>query len=69
MHYSGYTEEYLLPGYQHLINKLNQEGFEKQYVVKKYANKKFLKASLYALEYAKVQLAGTGAGEEMAVGV
>ncbi|EIM90772.1 uncharacterized protein STEHIDRAFT_48903 [Stereum hirsutum FP-91666 SS1] len=67
VHYSGYTEEYLLPGYQHLINKLNQEGFEKQYVVKKYANKKFLKASLYALEYAKVQRAG--AGEEMAVGV
>jgi G2/mitotic-specific cyclin 2 len=35
-----------------LIQKLVEQDFTKQYVCKKYANKKFLKAALYAVEWA-----------------
>ncbi|KXN91726.1 G2/mitotic-specific cyclin cdc13, partial [Leucoagaricus sp. SymC.cos] len=51
--YSGYTEEQLLPGHQLLVEKLAESGFSRQYVCKKYANKKFLKASIFAIEWAK----------------
>ena len=36
-----------------LIQKLVEADFHKQYVCKKYANKKFLKASIYAIDYAR----------------
>ncbi|KIP12160.1 hypothetical protein PHLGIDRAFT_62567 [Phlebiopsis gigantea 11061_1 CR5-6] len=51
--YSGFTEEHLLPGHAMLIQKLVEVDFHKQYVCKKYANKKFLKASIYAIDYAR----------------
>ncbi|CCM04313.1 uncharacterized protein FIBRA_06484 [Fibroporia radiculosa] len=51
--YSGFTEEHLFPGHQLLIDKLTEAGFTKQHVCQKYANKKFLKASLYAIEWAR----------------
>ena len=35
-----------------LVQKLVEEGFTKQYVCRKYANKKFLKAAVYAVEWA-----------------
>ncbi|KAF9532536.1 cyclin-like protein [Crepidotus variabilis] len=57
--YSGFTEEYLIPGHNLLVDKLAEEGFHRQYVCKKYANKKFLKASVFAIEWAKSQLVGT----------
>ncbi|KZP31727.1 hypothetical protein FIBSPDRAFT_724078 [Athelia psychrophila] len=52
--HSGYTEEQLIPGHNLLSEKLTEEGFSRQYVCKKYANKKFLKASLFAIEWARV---------------
>lgn len=56
--YSGYTEEQLRPGHQWLIEKLTEDNFQRQYVCKKYANKKFLKASLFAIEWARVNVSG-----------
>lgn len=54
--YSGYTEEQLEPGYHMLVEKLTEPGFDKLYLYKKYAHKKFLKAAVYALEKAREQL-------------
>ena len=53
MFYSGYTEEFLLQGHNLIIDKLLELDFEKQYVSRKYANKKFLKASIFAMEWAR----------------
>ncbi|KAH8118223.1 cyclin [Phellopilus nigrolimitatus] len=50
--YSGYTEEHLIPGHNFVISKLLDAGFDRQYVSRKYANKKFLKASVYAIDWA-----------------
>ena len=52
--YSGYTEEYLISGHNYIIEKLLEPNFEKLYVSKKYANKKFLKASVFAIEWARM---------------
>ncbi|KAG9224860.1 B-type cyclin [Pleurotus ostreatus] len=52
--YSGFTEEQLLPGHLLLIDKLVGANFGKMYVHKKYAHKKFLKASIFATEWARV---------------
>jgi len=54
--FSGYTEEQLIPGHQMLIEKMNEENFSRQYVYKKYANKKFLKASVFATQWAKIHI-------------
>ena len=54
--HSSYTEEQLLPGHDLLIEKLTEDSFHKQYVCRKYANKKFLKASVFAIDWAKSQL-------------
>ena len=35
-----------------LVQKLVELDFSKQYVCKKYANRKFLKASIYAVDWA-----------------
>ena len=43
----------MLPGHAMLIQKLVEVDFQKQYVCKKYANKKFLKASIFAIDYAR----------------
>ncbi|GJE96592.1 cyclin [Phanerochaete sordida] len=51
--YSGFTEEHLRPGHAMLIQKLCEMDFSKQYVCRKYANKKFLKASIYAIDWAR----------------
>ncbi|KAF9476696.1 hypothetical protein BDN70DRAFT_811890 [Pholiota conissans] len=54
--HSGYTEEQLIPGHDLLVEKLTEDNFHRQYVCKKYANKKFLKASVFAIEWAKGHL-------------
>ncbi|KAI1797375.1 cyclin-like protein [Ganoderma leucocontextum] len=66
VYYSGSTEEHILPGHKLLIEKLTEDGFCEQHVCKKYATKKFLKASLYAVEWAQLHLHET-LGEEMNV--
>lgn len=57
--YSGYTEEQLIPGHELLVEKLTEENFSRQYVCRKYANKKFLKASVFAIEWAKIHYEAT----------
>ncbi|KAG8933252.1 hypothetical protein FRC02_012238 [Tulasnella sp. 418] len=51
IYYSNYTEAQLLPGFLLLVEDLAEDDFESQYVCKKYANKKFLKASLFARDW------------------
>lgn len=63
--YSGFTEEQLLPGHQLLVEKLAESGFSRQYVCKKYANKKFLKASVFAIEWAKQHVSDLAPAETM----
>ncbi|KAF7327887.1 Cyclin N-terminal domain-containing protein [Mycena kentingensis (nom. inval.)] len=58
--YSGYTEAELLPGHEMLVEKLAERNFSRQYVCKKYSHKKFLKASMFAIDWAKAQVAGNG---------
>ncbi|KAF7374943.1 Cyclin N-terminal domain-containing protein [Mycena sanguinolenta] len=62
--YSGYTEEQLVQGHDILMEKLTERNFPGQYVYKKYSHRKFLKASKFAVEWAKVQING-GAVEAM----
>ncbi|KAH9919354.1 cyclin-like protein [Amylocystis lapponica] len=53
VYYSGFTEDHLLPGHNLLVEKLVESGFTKQHVCQKYANKRFLRASVYAIEWAR----------------
>ncbi|KAI7961307.1 hypothetical protein MJO28_001796 [Puccinia striiformis f. sp. tritici] len=46
--YSGYTEAQLITPMTFLIEFLSTDGFEDRFVYKKYANRKFLKASIFA---------------------
>ncbi|KAJ7363977.1 cyclin [Mycena albidolilacea] len=62
--YSGYLEEQLVQGHEMLVEKLTERNFAGQYVYKKYSHRKFLKASKFAVEWAKVQVNG-GAVEAM----
>ncbi|WFD19921.1 B-type cyclin [Malassezia caprae] len=52
VYYARFTEAQLLPGANLLLEKLLEPGFEDQFVYKKYASKKFLKASIYARHWA-----------------
>jgi G2/mitotic-specific cyclin 2 len=62
--YSGFTEEQLITGHEQLVEKLREPNFSRQYVCKKYANKKFLKASVFAIAWAKAHGTST-AGDGM----
>ncbi|XP_006459343.1 hypothetical protein AGABI2DRAFT_134807 [Agaricus bisporus var. bisporus H97] len=65
--YSGFTEEQLQPGHQLLVEKLAETGFSRQYVCKKYANKKFLKASVFAVDWAKQHVNDLAPAETMMI--
>ncbi|KAG9018253.1 hypothetical protein FRB90_011759 [Tulasnella sp. 427] len=52
VYYSDFTEEQLIPGFYLLVEDLAEKGFESSFLCKKYANKKFLKASLFARDWA-----------------
>lgn len=52
VYYSDFTEEQLVPGANLLLERLLDSGFEEQFVYRKYANKKFLKASVFARDWA-----------------
>ncbi|KAI0316561.1 cyclin-like protein [Amylostereum chailletii] len=62
--YSGYTEEQLAPGFSFIVEKIAEPGFEKLYLYKKYAHKKFLKAACYAVDKAR-EIAGLLQPEDM----
>ncbi|PWO00558.1 A/B/D/E cyclin [Tilletiopsis washingtonensis] len=53
VYYSGFTEEQLVPGANLLLEKLLDDGFAEHFVCRKYANKKFLKASIFARDWAQ----------------
>lgn len=53
IYYSNFTETQLLAGAQLLCERLVEADFESVYVYKKYANKKFLRASTFAREWAQ----------------
>lgn len=56
MFFSDYTEEQLIPGHDLLVDKLTEANFSRNYVCKKYAHKKFLKASVFAIEWARAHV-------------
>jgi G2/mitotic-specific cyclin 2 len=51
------VEGQLETAFDFLIEKLASPGFESQYAYRKYANKKFLKAAVFACEWAKRHVA------------
>jgi hypothetical protein len=51
--YSGFAEDQLRAGHELILERLSDPAFESLYVCRKYANKKFLKASVYARDWAK----------------
>jgi hypothetical protein len=63
--YSEYTEEQLVPGHELLVNKLTEKDFMTHWVCKKYAHKKFLKASVFAVRWSLLQRNGEYMEEEM----
>ncbi|KAI0072746.1 hypothetical protein K474DRAFT_1604498 [Panus rudis PR-1116 ss-1] len=65
VYHSGFTEEHLQPGHAMLVQKLAQESFTSQHVYKKYAHKKFLRAALWAVEWAHNYLEEEGNMEGM----
>lgn len=58
--YSGFVAEHLEPGHQWICEKLLEENSTQLYVCQKYAHKKFLKASLFAIDWAKNNWRSTG---------
>ncbi|KAJ9125286.1 hypothetical protein QFC22_000242 [Naganishia vaughanmartiniae] len=58
--YSNYTETQLLPGARLLVEQMAASEFDKQYVYKKYTNKKFLRASTFARDWARTHVAEDG---------
>ncbi|KAI0028861.1 cyclin-like protein [Vararia minispora EC-137] len=65
-YYSGFTEEQLVPGFEMLLEKLSEQEFNKLYVYKKYAHKKFLKAAAFAVDKAR-EIVGLALPEDMLV--
>ncbi|KAL4064511.1 cyclin-like protein [Scleroderma citrinum] len=63
--YSGFTAEHLEPGHQWICEKLLENDFAQLYVCQKYAHKKFLKASLFAIEWAKNNSSHSGQDQLM----
>ncbi|KAK4051615.1 B-type cyclin [Microbotryomycetes sp. JL201] len=53
MYYSNYTEQQLLVPTGFLLEAIAAPDFDQKFVYKKYANKKFLKASIFARNWAK----------------
>lgn len=52
VYYSNYIEEQLIPGASLLLERLVDDSFLDCFVCKKYGNRKFLKASIYARDWA-----------------
>jgi len=64
VYHSGFVAEHLETGHQWICEKLLEEKFVQQYACQKYAHKKFLKASLFAIEWAKNNLNSNRGGED-----
>lgn len=66
--YSNYTERELWMGASLLCERLVEESFDKVYVYKKYSNKKFLRASTFAVDWAITNAATTWPRGEFSCG-
>lgn len=53
VYYSGFCEEQLIPGANLLLERLVDPAFGEHFVCRKYANRRFLKASIFARDWAK----------------
>ncbi|EIN03731.1 hypothetical protein PUNSTDRAFT_93743 [Punctularia strigosozonata HHB-11173 SS5] len=53
VYHSGFTEAQLEMGFLLLVDKLCEPDFHKMYVCKKYAHKRFLKASVWAVNWCR----------------
>ncbi|KAL1408728.1 B-type cyclin [Vanrija albida] len=62
--YSNFTESQLVSAAIMLCERLVESGFEKVYVYKKYSNKKFLRASTFACDWAHNHAATTWSPRE-----
>jgi hypothetical protein len=49
------VEEYLIPGQILILERIADQDFAGTYICKKYASKKTLKASIYAMEWIQSQ--------------
>lgn len=49
--YSGFTAEQLEQGHEYLLETIGGEEFGRNFICKKYAHKKFLKASTFSREW------------------
>ncbi|KAF8311987.1 hypothetical protein DL93DRAFT_2060475 [Clavulina sp. PMI_390] len=58
--YSDFTEEQLLPGFEYMVETLGAQNFSATHTFKKYASKRFLKASIFARQWAKKHFAAAG---------
>jgi len=58
VYHSGFVAEHLEQGHQWICEKLLEESFKEQHVCQKYAHKKFLKASIYAIDWARTHQTG-----------
>ncbi|CAO1618506.1 unnamed protein product [Parajaminaea phylloscopi] len=67
VYYSNFCEEQLIPGANLLLEKLVDPAFGDQFVCRKYAGRKFLKASLFARDWAKRNTFGAPSPEATAV--
>lgn len=62
--YSDYVEEQLVTGHNFIVEQLVQPEFEQQYIYKKYTSKRFLKAAVFASDWAHHNVAQQAATEE-----
>lgn len=58
VYYSNFTESQLKQGADYIIEALATPEFDAHYVCRKFAHKKYLKASSFAREWAKIEIAG-----------
>ncbi|KAF9069228.1 cyclin-like protein [Rhodocollybia butyracea] len=63
VNYSGHTEDELYDGHMFIVEKMAERSFTKLALYKKYANKKFLKASTFAVKWSRAHIAGIGGVE------
>ncbi|KAF5377320.1 hypothetical protein D9757_008043 [Collybiopsis confluens] len=54
--YSGYTEEQLFHGHMFIVEMMAERSFHKFALYKKYAHKKFLKASTFAVKWSRAHI-------------
>ena len=60
IYYSDYVEGQLQTAFDFIVEKLASPDFKTQYVYRKYANKKFLKAAVFACDWAKRHVKSRG---------